>query len=56
VKYQNVQKHDLRGLLGFQEYYPLVHRCVVVTTETKRRIKEGVLICSWTELLKEMDL
>ena len=47
---------DIKSLLAFREYCPEVHRCVLVTPKEKKRVKDGVLICDWITLLKEMDL
>lgn len=56
VKSGDISSADLSGLKAFKGYYPKVHRCVAVSPREKTRQKDGVLICDWLTLLKEMDL
>jgi predicted AAA+ superfamily ATPase len=48
--------HDLRALKEFDSYVPNIHKKVLVTPKDKRRQKNGILICDWITLLKEMNL
>ncbi len=45
---------DLGGLRAFRNYFPNVHRCVLVTPKGKKRKIDGILICDWMTLLNEM--
>lgn len=45
---------DLKGLKAFREYYPKVDRCVLVTPKERKRRIDGILICDWLTLLKEI--
>jgi predicted AAA+ superfamily ATPase len=56
VKAGDVDSQDLKGLETFREYFPDVHRCVVVSPKEKARNKNDIFICDWMTLLKEMDL
>lgn len=55
-KSAEVGTQDLKGLKAFREYYPKVHRCVLVTPKERKRKSEDILICDWLTLLKEMGL
>lgn len=54
VKSGEASDHDLAGLTAFERYFPKVHRRVLVTPQDRRRLKNGILICDWLTLLKEM--
>lgn len=57
VKAGDVAEQDLTGLKAFKEYYPNVHRLIAVTGNSDRkRSRDGILICDWITLLKEMGL
>jgi uncharacterized protein len=56
VKAGDVADSDLTGLQAFRDYYPRVHECAIVSPRAKKRKKDGILICDWITLLKEMDL
>jgi predicted AAA+ superfamily ATPase len=56
VKSGNASDSDLRSLEAFLDYCPQVHQRVLVTPQEKKRRKNGILICDWMTLLKEMDL
>lgn len=56
VKSGDVESRDLKSLKAFREYYPKVHKCVAVTLKSKKRISDGILVCNWIDLLKEMKL
>ncbi len=45
---------DLNGLKALQQYSSEIDYYVLVTPNEKKRIKEGILICDWISLLKEM--
>lgn len=54
AKFGEAADHDLSGLKAFREYYPDVYQCVLVASREKYRKKNGVLICNWLDLLREM--
>lgn len=54
VKSGEVSDRDLSGLKAFKEYLPTVHQLVAVTPDSRKRRKDGILICDWVTLLKEM--
>lgn len=54
VKAGEASAQDLGGLKAFREYFPKVHRCVLVTPKEKKRKIDGILICDWVTLLQEM--
>lgn len=54
VKSGVVKKLDLEPLKAFQRYYPGVHKMMIVSAREKRRVQDGILICSWQEMLKEL--
>jgi predicted AAA+ superfamily ATPase len=56
VKAGQIKGGDLDSLRAFRTYYPQVHRCVAVGMAEMRRNVDNILICDWTELLKEMGL
>lgn len=56
AKARDALNSDLSGLKLFKEYFPKVHKRVLVTPNDKTRIEDGILICSWLNLLKEMGL
>lgn len=56
VKSRDSVNQDLGGLKAFKQYFPKVHQCVLVTPSEKKRKKDGILICDWITLLKEMGL
>lgn len=51
-----VANEDLKGLKAFREYFPKVHKCVLVTPKEKKRQVDNIVICDWLTLLKEMKL
>ena len=56
VKSGEAANDDFKGLKVFREYYPAVHKLVVVTPKEKKRRHGGILVCDWLTLLKEMGL
>lgn len=59
AKAGEVQGGDLEGLRAFRRYYPKVHRCVAVgmkEPKNRKRSQDGILICGWEDLLKELGL
>ena len=56
VKSGEIASADLESLRGFRRYYPRVHRCVAVGMREKKRSIDGLLICNWNDLLREMEL
>jgi len=56
VKTGDASSGDLSGLRSFREYFPDVHRCVVVTPREKKRAVDDILVCDWITLLQEMGL
>jgi predicted AAA+ superfamily ATPase len=56
VKAGAVDDHDLRGLVAFKDYYPKVKGLIAVGEVDRARRKNGVLICNWMTMLKEMGL
>lgn len=59
VKSGEIQQGDLDGLLAFRKYYPKVHRCIAVgmrEVKNRNRSQNGILICSWENMLQAMDL
>jgi predicted AAA+ superfamily ATPase len=56
VRSGDIRSQDLKGLKAFQEYFPAVHQCILVTPKEKKRKKDGILICDWMSMLKELDL
>lgn len=56
VKAGAIESKDLNGLRSFREYYPQVHKCILVTPNEKRRTKDGILICDWITMIQEMGL
>jgi predicted AAA+ superfamily ATPase len=56
VKSGHVQRADLEALRAFRSYYPGVHRLVAVGMSETRRDVNGILVCNWDDLLREMDL
>jgi predicted AAA+ superfamily ATPase len=56
VKSTDATDQDLKGLKAFHEYFPKTQHRVLVTPKDKKRQKNGILICNWIDLLKEMGL
>jgi predicted AAA+ superfamily ATPase len=56
VKAGKVDSGDLSALKIFREYFPDVHKCVVVSPSEKKRSLEDILVCALPDLLLEMGL
>lgn len=55
VKSGDVRPSDLEPLIAFRDYFPEVHRCMVVSpTETRKRVINGIGIGSIEWMLSEM--
>lgn len=54
VKSGEATEQDLKGLKAFYEYFPKTQHRVLVTPRDRKRTKDGILICDWITLLKEM--
>lgn len=52
----NATERDLGGLRAFHDYYPKARHRILVTPKEKARKKDGILICDWITLLREMGL
>lgn len=57
VKSGSVQNSDLESLRAFKRYFPKTHRAIAVSPkEIRRSSRDGILICGWVDLLKELGL
>ena len=56
AKSGEVSKQDLSGLKIFRDYYPKVHKCIVVSAKEKKRTIDGIFICGVPELFKELSM
>ena len=56
AKAGQVDKGDLDGLRRFREYYPMTHRCIIVSPSEPKRQVDGIVICGVADMLRELGL
>lgn len=56
VKSGEIHSSDENSLNAFKNYYPDVHRCILVSPKEKyRRLNKKILICGVSDMLKELE-